>query len=557
LFHNAKFDVEVAVAEFGFEYPEWSRIHDTLPMLFLHNPRLESFSLKPSSELLLDMPPEERDIVVDWLVKHQPVAGWKLSDNPRSKGKHTRYAGAYIALAPGDIVGKYAIGDTTRTKRLARFLYPDLKRRGMVDAYDLERELMPHLSLMEKQGVRVNVRRLSRDIELYEKAKARLEAWLLKKLRAGADFNLDSGPQLVDALVSAKLAVPEKLGYTPTGKLQSNKAALSLGVTNKQVLAALKYRSSLATCLRTFMRPWHATAVESGGYIYTTWNSTRTSRDAGNVGARTGRFSSTPNFQNLATIFEILFGDGKSLPKAPVELPPLPHVRQYVVPHAPGEKLIGRDFDGQELRVLAHYEDDVLREQYCRAPKTDLHQHVADQLAARGFPIGRRRAKTINFAIIYGVGLGKLAEQLYTTVDEAREIRSAYFSTFPSIRRMTREVSSRLESGGSIRTLAGREYYVEDPKIVNGKMRTFGYKGPNILIQGSSADLTKMAMVHLAKVKPKRMKLLLSVHDEIVCSTPKEHWREDMALMAEVMNTPRLDVPILSDGYHGTTWDLK
>ena len=177
LFHSSKFDCCVAEERMNLAPLPWKRVHDTMPMLFLDNPRAPTFSLKPSAERLLGEPPSERDAVEDWLMEHQPVLGVRLSKSKKSEN----YVGAYIAYAPVELVGPYAIGDVTRTRKLACKLYPDLKRRGMVEAYDRERRLGPVVREMEERGIRVDLKALKKDVLTYHIALANLDAWLCKK----------------------------------------------------------------------------------------------------------------------------------------------------------------------------------------------------------------------------------------------------------------------------------------------------------------------------------------------------------------------------------------
>ena len=551
LFHNAPFDLAVAHERFGLPLPSWQRVHDSLPMLFLVDPRAESYSLKPSSEKLLNWPPEERDAVIDWLIEHQPIPGVKISRTPGSE----HYAGAYIGSAPASVVSPYARGDVERTRALALWAASRVQDQDMIAPYDRERRLMPVLLAMERDGVRVDLERLAQDIRTADATMNALDCWLWARL--GAEINLDSGAELANALVACGAASRESLGVTATGRLCTSKDALRGGVEDAQLRAVLRYRGRLRNSLTTFMRPWCETAQRSGGKVFTTWHSTRKSHHETDVGTRTGRLSSTPNFQNCSKGAEAIFvGDDPKQtdlppPPAGLVLPPLPLVRGYFIPQEPGHILCGRDFSGQELRVLAHYEDDVLRRAYNENPALDLHQFVADQLAARGFPIGRKRTKTVQFAVIYGTGVGHLAEMLSTTVEESRKTRDAYFGTFPSIKRLVDEVSRVWKRGGMIRTWGGRCYTVEAPKMVAGRVREFSYKALNLLIQGSSADLTKQAMIEAHEAG---LRLQLTVHDEIMISAPRATWQHDIGVLRDIMNRPRLDVPMLSDGYVGDTW---
>lgn len=546
LFHHAKFDVEVGVAHMGMPFPVWHRIHDTLPMLFLDDPRAPSFQLKASAERLLDEPPEERDAVVQWLVDHQPLRGIRLSDRPKSD----HYAGAHICLAPGDIAGRYAIGDVRRTKRLARLVYARLDARKMIGPYNVERELMPYLLEMEKQGVRVDIRRLERDVERYGADLNRLDEWLRRTLRAD-DINIDSSNELAHALVDSGYATEESLGVTATGVLQTNKAALERGVLDPQLRASLKHRAQLATCLRTFMRPWLAVAEQSGGLIFTEWHSTRSDGSGGGKGARTGRLSSTPCFQNLVKAFAPLFKGDRDvdLPEIPIRLSDLPAIRSYVIPYGADDVFIDRDISQQELRILGHYEDGPLKQIYLEDVWADLHAHVqvlVNDMLHTNFE--RRPIKNTNFGLIYGMGVGKLAESSGISVETARQLKESILRLFPGLKSMYREMRRRADLGIPIRTWDGREYYCEPPRVVKGKIQTYDYKMVNLLIQGSAAGCTKRATLNYCKVKPRHHRLHLITHDQLTASVPRGERDSGMDLMRVCMEAVKFDIPMLTEG---------
>jgi hypothetical protein len=419
LYHNAKFDVEVQTTHLDLPLPPWEQVHDTLPMLFLQDPRAPDYQLKPSAERLLGEAPEERDEMIDWLVEHQPVPGVKLvptrTKSRSNKAKTNTYAGAYVAFAPPSVAGPYAIGDVRRTKALARHVYPYLEKMGMVGAYNLERALLPTLLAMEKRGVRVDLKRLGKDIDLYQRALVKLAAWIRQRLGVKEDFNLNS-PKLGEALVKAQVADPAKLGRNSKG-YEVNKDALERGVIDSQMLAALRYYGSMTSYLSNPMTPWYEQASVTGGLIYTMWHSTRRSHDEGGLaGARTGRLSCTPNLMNLRKKVEQHFRSrrNKSLPLAPVKLPPLPVIRQYIIPYDEGEVLFGRDFSSQEWRMFAHFEDGPLCQRFNEEPETDLHQEVCNAIVSYGFKMVRGDAKHLNFGLLYGMGQDLLAKKLKT-----------------------------------------------------------------------------------------------------------------------------------------------
>lgn len=572
LFHNGlKFDIAVAEAEFGLPRLPWRRYDDTLPALFLMDPHAPNFKLKSVAERLLDEPPEEQDTIIEWLIHNQPLqgAGINLTRGKASKD-NSRYAGGYVAYAPGHLCGKYAVGDVTRTLAIAEVVFPYLYEHEMIGPYEVEAELSPHLVEMEEQGVRVDVDALREDHAIYSKALIDVDAWLIERMGAPADINLNSGVQLAAAIIKAGLAEESGFGYTENStaenpRMRTSREALEGAVEDKQFLAMLVYRSRVTTSLKTFITPWLKTAEASGGFIYASWNSTRTERGdgGGGAGARTGRFSSTPNLQNATSKLKRIFFDKFDrvgfLPSKPVPLPPLPIIRRYIVPHSEGHVLIGRDHSQQELRVLAHLSEGSLMQAYLDNNWTDLHQFATDEInKAQGTSHTRKEMKTVGFGLIYGMGLESLSKSLECSEDEARAVKASYLATFPGLVALYSETKARASRGEPIRTWGGREYHVEASKFRNGRLQTFEYKLPNVCIQGGAADLTKAGMLEYCRRKPKGHKLLLNIHDELLASVPRGEVAEGMEIMRIAMESPELDVPLLSEGYFCTeSWANK
>lgn len=558
LFQNGKFDVDVAEVHFRLPIPAWHRIHDTMFLLFLDDPHQQELGLKPSAARLLGLPAEEQDAVGEWLLAHQPVPGVKIS---RAKSSR-HYFGRYIAFAPGDLVGEYANGDVIRTEALFKLLWEKIARRGMLAAYDRERQLMPILLEMERQGLPVDHARLASDVAMYNTWRLKIDAWVIKRLKASSGLNLDSGAQLIDAMVTAGKVNPDLMPRTPTGKLQTNKEALLLGVTDKVLLAVLRYRTQLNTCLNTFMQPWLETANASGGLIYTTWNQIKSPSGDGSVGTRTGRLSSTPNFQNIPKIFDTIFAHhaadrvkAKKFPKCPwPDLPPLPQVRSYIVPFE-DEIFIDRDFSQQEPRILAHFDGGALMDKYLENPWIDFHDYAKAELEKMGKFYDRRPVKNTNLGLIYGMGAPKLAVKNDMSVEEANELKKSILMLYPGLKQMYRDMKTRAANKEPIHTWGGREYYCEEPKLVNGRIRQFDYKLVNVLIQGSAADCTKEAIIRYHTAKATKAKIVLNVHDQITVSVPKPLVKTEMEVLRRTMESIEFDVPILSEGaISATNW---
>lgn len=543
LFHHGKFDVDVAETHMGVKRLPWNYYHDTLYLLFLRNPHALSLGLKQSAEDILGMEPEERDVVRDWLEEHGVV---------RKKQKDW---GAHICKAPGTLVGPYANGDVIRTKKLFMAVYPEIVKRGMLEAYDRERRLMPILLDNERAGINVDIKRLDSDIILFEKEILRADEWLRKRLKA-KDLNIDSDNDLADALDRAKIVTdwvytaPSKTH--PEGQRSVAKKNMTVDMfRDKKVASVLGYRNRASTCLGTFMRPWQEMARESGR-IYTNWNQVRQAHgNDGFAGARTGRLSSNPNFQNIPKTFEDK-DDGYVHPTV-MEFTPLPRMRRYILPDKGG--VIGhRDYNQQELRILGHFEDDKLCQAYNDDPRLDVHTYVQQAIKdILHLEINRSSTKILNFGMIYGMGLGKLADGTKSTVEEAKKLKNAQLEALPGLKALNKGITELSKSGQPIRTWGGREYYVEEPMFINGRRQTFEYKLLNYLIQGSAADCSKQSVINYHEIK-KEGRFLITVHDENNISCPKGAIKREMAILREAMESVKFDVPMLSDGKTGPNW---
>ena len=556
--HNAKFDYEVATV--GLSLPElpWQRLDDTMFLLFLDFPHAPSFSLKPSAERILKMKPEEQEAVRDWLILNEK----KLREDgllPTDAKKITaKNSGAWISLAPGDLVGKYAIGDVVRTEKLFKKLMIDMKKRKMIEPYDRERELMPILLKMEQQGVPVDLKRLKADVRTFTDVLEGLDVWIRKQLKIkDPEFKMNNGDALVQQMILVNKIDESKLERTESGKWKSDKESLATAVKDKALASILQYQSQLQTCVGTYMAPWLEMATRSKGFIYTQWNQTRSAHGRESSGTRTGRLSATW-FMNIPKEFKPIFRHeepdpkkAKLLPVVPIkDLPSLPMCRSYIIPWNKNHIIIDRDYSQQEPRILGHFDGGTLMERYNENPWIDFHDFAKDELELMGLFYERKPVKNTNLGLIYGMGAGKLAIKNDMTVNEANELKKAILTLYPGLKDMYADMRQRAKDGIPIRTWGGREYYCEEPKMINNRLQTYDYKLVNTLIQGSAADCTKQAVIYLwnAITKYPEWKLLLTVHDEILMSVPTTDMAEAMEVLRECMEKVKFNVPMLSEG---------
>lgn len=549
LFHHAKFDVDVAQTHMGMKDIKWDRIHDTQFLLFLHEPHAMSHSLKPSAERVLGMKPEERDAVKEWLLKNVPeVRG--------QKGAAIKEWGGYIWMAPGDVVGRYANGDVKRTDKLFKYLWPLVVKDGMKASYDRERQIMLIFLENERKGMRVDLKALKRDIPIYQKELVKAEAWLLKKLKI-KELNFDSDRDLAAALDHSGIVTEWEL--TKTGKKSTSKKVMTIDkFTDKKFFLVLGYRNRLTTCLRTFMEPWVERAEKNNGYIHPNWNQVRQPKgEDGSKGTRTGRPScDDPNLLNIAKSFEDR-GDDYTHPTF-LDLLPLPLIRTYCLPDE-GCVWLHRDYNQQELRFLAHFEDGDLLAAYKENPRMDVHTFIQQAVKDIMHKLyDRVSIKTTVFGRIYGQGLGGLAIKLKAAIQEVKEIRDAQNKALPGLPDLDKSIKDMAKAGDPIVTWGGRVYYCEEPKYVEkfGRTMTFEYKLLNYLIQGSAADATKEALIrwHNHPKRDKSSRFIVTVYDEINICAPKKIAKAQMKVLGEAMESIEIDVPLLTDGKSGESW---
>ena len=531
-FHNAMFDLDVIETHFELPMPAYHRIHDTLILAFLHDPHVQSLSLKDLVVTWGLAEPSERDELRDWIIANVPDAKRKKST-----------WGAHISKGPVGLVGRYAEADVRLTSQLFYYLAEKVLP-SQLEPYHREIQLLPILLENSRLGVRVDRVGLSAAKEQAIKDIEKCTVWV-RALLNSPELNVDSDSQLVDSIYQSEHWDKNKAWpTTDKGQKQATKEALEEMLTNEHLRDVLRYRANLSTCLSTFIEPWLHSS-EKTGRIYTNWNSVRGERG----GTRTGRLSSTPNFQNAPIRYPKV-----NLP-ADLDVAPLPLIRSFILPDE-GHKLVACDFNAQELRIFAHFEGGNLMKQYQQDARADLHTYAATMMTeASGREVSRTYSKGVSFAILYGAGPKKISEMLEVDYEMAKTLMDSYTTAVaPGLKDMQNTMRIRYKLRQPLKTVGGRLVPMEPPKIIHGRLREFDYKGVNLLIQGSAADQAKAAMILYQQTR-QDSRLLLSVHDELVISVPEEHIeREANCLMNAMCNAVTLDVPMVSDYKVGSTY---
>jgi DNA polymerase-1 len=546
-FHNAMFDLDVAETHLDLPIPEDPNlVHDTLILAFLHDPHVQSLSLKDLVVTWALDTPSERDELKEWIIANVDEARRKKST-----------WGAYISRGPVELVGKYAAADVRLTHKLYNYLSVQVLPAQLIP-YHREIALIPMLLENSRLGVRVDREGL---LQAKEQAVIDIEAcnaWV-RGLLGSPELNVDSDRQLVDSIYPTDYW--DKTNGWPTtdkGAPKADKETFEELITHLPLQGILRYRANLSTCLSTFIEPWLLTS-ERTGRIYTNWNSVRGERG----GTRTGRLSSTPNFQNAPTRYPKIvkasanasMGRNEIIMPEDLNVAPLPLIRSFLLADE-GHKLVACDFNAQELRIFAHFEGGNLMRQYQADARADLHTYAATLMtAAAGQEVSRTYSKGVSFAILYGAGPTKISEMLEIDYNLSKTLMDAYTTAVaPGLRTMQSTMRTRYKLGQPLKTIGGRLVKMEPPKIINGRLREFDYKGVNLLIQGSAADQAKAAMLLYHKTR-NGSRLLLSVHDELVISAPEEFAvREAECLTSAMCNAIHMEVPMVSDYKIGNTY---
>ncbi len=434
---------------------------------------------------------------------------------------------------------RYSAEDADVTLRLGLLLKPRLAAEGKRTVYEtLERPLVAVLADMEHAGVTIDpdlLRRLSND---FAKAQVKLEKDIHKL--AGEEFNIGSPKQLGDILFG-KFSLPggkkTKTGAWSTDADVLEDVAAQGHDIAKKVLdwrQLAKLRGTYTDALPNYINP-------KTGRVHTSYAMASTS---------TGRLASTdPNLQNIPIRTE----EGRRIRQA------------FVAPN--GSKLISADYSQIELRLLAHIAD-IPQLKKAFSDELDIHAMTASEIfnvPVKGMPPEiRRRAKAINFGIVYGISAFGLANQLGIARGEADDYIKKYFARFPGIRDYMEETKQFARERGYVETLFGRRVHIREIKSTVPAHRGGAERAAiNAPIQGTAADIIRRAMVRLPgalTAKELKAKMLLQVHDELVFEAPDAEIEKSSALIRQVMEKAslpaiQLSVPLTVEVRAAANWD--
>ncbi len=439
---------------------------------------------------------------------------------------------------PLDRATEYAAEDADVTLRLYRMLKPRLAEEGGTKIYErVDRPLIPVVAGMEREGIKVDRARLAKMSEEFAGTTKSLEGEIHEI--SGQEFAVGSPKQLGEVLF-------EKMGFK--GGKKGKSGAYS---TDQSVLENLAKDEAARPIAEKVLEWRHLSKLKS---TYTDALQAQINPDTGRVhtsyslvGAQTGRLSSTdPNLQNIPIRTEI----GRT-------------IRQAFVAEK-GNVLLAADYSQIELRLAAHMAGvDTLKEAFANGE--DIHARTATEMFGEVTRDTRARAKTINFAILYGISRWGLAGRLEVEADEAQDMIDTYFQRFPGIQRYIMETLETVRELGYSETLFGRKTWFPRIKSKNQAERQGSERAAiNAPIQGTSADIIKRAMVRMLPALRDEgltdVRMLLQVHDELVFELPEGDVAKASPIIERVMAEAALpavtlDVPLAIDIGTGASWD--
>lgn len=506
---NIKFDI-IVLRKYGVRVA--GPLFDTMIAHYLLNPELR----------------HGMDYLAETYLKYKPVP---ISQLIGPKGKN-QLCMRDVPLAQ---IAEYAAEDADVTLKLKNFFAPELKKAGIESLFfDIEMPLIYVLVEMEATGVKLDTVALKQSSEELTAALNNLEKEIYEL--AGVKFNINSSKQVGEVLFE-HLKIEEKAKKTKTGSYSTSEDILEKMRSKHPVVGKLLEYRGLKKLLSTYIDALPELINPETGKIHTSFNQTVTA---------TGRLSSTnPNLQNIPIRDEL----GREIRKA-------------FIPDNEDCTFFSADYSQIELRIMAHLSQD---EHMIEAFRSGADIHSATAAKIYGIPVEevtgdmRRKAKTANFGIIYGISIFGLAERLNIPRAESKELIEGYFKSYPGIRDYMDESIRIAKEKGYVETIFKRKRYLPDINSHNAIVRGYAERNAiNAPIQGSAADIIKVAMVRIYnrfEEEGLKSKMILQVHDELnfnVCQDEQEKVRQ--IVLEEMENAIQLQVPLIADCGEGKNW---
>ena len=505
---NIKYDITI-LANYGIEVK--GKLFDTMIAHYVLQPELYH-GMDYLAEIYLDYD----------TIKIEELIG--------EKGKNQK---SMRDVAP-EKVCDYACEDADVTLKLKNILEKEIKKEGLEELfYNIEMPLVPVLAYMERNGARIDTAALKETSTLFGKRLNDIEEEIYSL--AGEPFNIAS-PRQVGDILFGKLKIVDKPKKTKTGQYVTSEDVLAQLQNRHPIVKKILQHRGLKKLLSTYIDALPSLVNPRSGKIHTSYNQTVTA---------TGRLSSSnPNLQNIPIRDE----DGKE-------------VRKAFVPDD-GCMFLSADYSQIELRIMAHLSGDKNMIEDFRSGY-DIHAATAAKIYKK--PIEevtkdeRRKAKTANFGIIYGISVFGLAERMNVDRREAKELIDNYFETYKGVYEYIEKCKQEAKANGYVETIFHRKRYLPDINSHNAVVRGYAERNAvNAPIQGSAADIIKVAMINIyrrMKAENMRSTMILQVHDELNFNiVPTERDAMQKLVIEEMQKAFAMSVPLIADYGWGNNW---
>ena len=505
---NIKYDYEVLM-NYGVEIQ--GKMFDTMIAHYLIQPELY----------------HNMDYLAEVYLHYQTV---HIEDLIGPKGKNQK---SMRDLAPSEVY-EYAAEDADITLRLKNVLEPKLKELNLEELFwNVEMPLVPVLAHMEMNGVCIDTNTLKETSVNLTNRLTEIERHIYEL--AGESFNIAS-PRQVGEILFGKMKIVDKPKKTKTGQYVTSEEVLQQLRSKSPIIDEILNYRGLKKLLSTYVDSLPKLINPRTGRIHASFNQAITS---------TGRLSSSdPNLQNIP----VRDDDGKE-------------IRRCFIPE-PGCLFFSADYSQIELRIMAHLSEDPNMTEAFREGN-DIHAATAAKIwhedISQVTDAQRKKAKTANFGIIYGITTFGLAQRMNIENKEAKQIIEDYFHTFPGVKAYMEKSKEIVRKKGYAETLFHRRRYLPDINSHNGTVRGFAERNAiNAPIQGSEADIIKVAMVRIFKrfkAEGIKSKMIIQVHDELNFSVyPEEKEKVEQIVVEEMQNAYQLNVPLVADAGWGNNW---